>query len=199
MRYIFLILLLAFFSCKKEEPIVDTPESVVIDDSWDLFYGKDKVVKGQPTPNHVKWLLVGGTMYMENLMTGYKIKYNHFDGVRLFSSLRYSGYEYDIEVLEVGKTTWQFRYGKYKTKEFVLNNDTLHPYGYNESASFRSIIELSTSKPEDLKLGGSARPFNVWTKDYDAGLIEVKIQEGYEGIDGYNWRYFTVLTFKLVD
>lgn len=203
MRYIFFILLFVLVSCKKETTsttVSDTPEPVVIDGYWDLFYGKDKLVYGKPTPNYVKWVLVDGTMYMENIETGYKIKFKHFDANRLVSSLRYNGVIFDLEKIEVGVTTWQFRYGKYNSKEFILNDDTLHPYGYVESYSYRNITELSTSKnPSDMKLGGSSRPFSVWTKDYSAGLIQIRIQEAYEGIGGYNWRYFNILTFKMVD
>lgn len=203
MRYIFLFLILILVSCQKELPTQETTESekpTVIDKYWDLFYGKDKIVYGKPKPNVVKWVLVDGMMFMENVETGYKIKFKHFDANRTVSSLRYNGVIFDLEKIEVGVTTWQFRYGKYSSKEFVLNNDTLHPYGYVESYSYRNITELGTSKNvSDMKLGGSSRPFSVWTKDYSAGLIQIRIQEAYEGIDGYNWRYFNILTFKLVD
>jgi len=203
MKYIFFILLFVLVSCKKETTltaVTNTEEVTVIDETWDLFYGKDKLVYGKPTPNYVKWVLVGGSMYMENIETGYKIKFSHFDANRAVSSLRYAGIIFDIEKLELGVTTWQFRYGKYNSKEFVLNGDTLHPYGYVESANYRNIVELSTTtNPNDMKLGGSSRPFNVWTKDYSSGLIQVRIQEAYESMGGYNWKYFTILTFKLVD
>lgn len=200
MRNLLLFLFaLSLFSCEKEPEVyndifAEIPESEY---QWSLYYGKDPVIDGEPLPNQVEWLLVDATMYMDNLETGYKQKYKHFGPNRTTSSLRYSGAEYEIEIIELGVTTWEFRITGEMQREFILNHDTIEPYGFQETTSYRSIIEHPTTTNQQM--GGSARPIVVYTNDYDEGLIDVRIQEAYEGINKYNWNYFTVLTFKLID
>lgn len=200
-KLLLLFVVFSAFACEKEPEVYNDVHGEFIDNDqpWSLFYGKDLVVDGEPLPNMVEWQLVGGVMYMENIETGYKVKYNHFGPSRTVSSLRYSGTELEIEELELGVTTWQFKAPSMYNYEFILNKDSLNPYGYQESASYRSIIEHPTAGFGDQQMGGSARPFVAYTEDYDAGLLNIRIQEAYEGIDGYNWKYFSVLTFKLID
>ena len=47
-----------------------------------------------------------------------------------------------------------------------------------------------------LLLGGSARPIMYDIVDLKNKIIMVKIQETYENIDGYNYRYHSKLKFK---
>jgi hypothetical protein len=203
MKKLFLLFVIfSAFACEKEPEVYNDVHAEFIenDQPWSLFYGKDLVVDGEPLPNMVEWQLVGGVMYMENMETGYKVKYDHFGPSRTKSSLRYSGAELEIEELELGVTTWQFKVNTMYDYEFILDKDSLNPYGYQESASYRSIIEHPKALSYgERQMGGSARPFVAYTKDYDRGLINIRIQEAYESIDGYNWNYFSVLTFKLID
>lgn len=141
------------------------------------------------------WTLVSGKMYMENLETGEKIVYNHFDSIKRVSSLRYSGYMFDLERIVADSTTWTFVAPPNipNTGEFWLNNDSLRPYGFYVTNSNMSITEWSTG---ESKLGGSSRPIHAYIYDYSKKQVSFFIQEAYENIDGVNFKYFSELIFQ---
>jgi hypothetical protein len=109
-HFLILALVLVTSSCQKETITPNVPEEQVIDEI--RLYGK--------------WLLVGGSMYVTNLETGQKVKYDHFGPNKTISSLDYNGSDIEIEAIELNTTTWSFYappavpgYG-----EFVLNGAT---------------------------------------------------------------------------
>jgi hypothetical protein len=189
MKNLFVLLLigLSLASCKKEELYNDLAvEEVVID---------------EVIPLEGVWKLRSGKMYVENIETHEKTSYNHFDSVKTTSSLRYSGSLYEIEDLVKDSTTWTFIIPKSHIGygEFWLNNDSLKPYGLNITNSNLSIIEHPTATISDIQMGGSAKPFHSYIEDYDAKLVNFYIHEAYESFDGYNYNYFSILTFEKVD
>jgi hypothetical protein len=143
-----------------------------------------------------KWVLVDGEIYVENLETYEKIKYKHFgDGKTVSSMNAFSPPNYDIEKLEQNVTTWEFK----PEGEFILNGDYEHPMGIDIGEYNKTIIEHPTAdEPDEIRLGGSARPFQAYTYDYDAGLIIVIIHEKYEVHNGYNHTYHNELIFREV-
>lgn len=188
MKNIFLLLTLSFYllfsSCEKE-PIT---EPVKTADSNEI---KGISLNG-------RWLLIGGKMYMENLETGDKVVYNHFDSTKTKSTLRYEGAFFNIEKLELNVTTWAF----YKPKRipgcgrFILNGDSANQYGFNMTTSNWTIIESPTSGIQQM--GGSARPISADLINYNEKIVEFKIQETYNSIKGENWTYFSMLKFKKI-
>ena len=115
--YLIIVASLVLVSCKKENlnPNPQIPTQV-----------------NQEIRLYGKWLLVGGSMYVENIETGEKTKYDHFGPGKTTSSLNYDGSVFAIEVLELNTTTWSF----YEPPavpgfgDFVLNGDIQHPYGF---------------------------------------------------------------------
>ena len=182
--------LLAFVSCKKQESVYPAG--------------------GCPIPNqegptqqtisiYGKWVLQDAFLYMDNLETGEKIKYDHFGPNKTVSSLRFSGAILPIEVIEKGVTTWEFTapnripgYGK-----FILNNDASELYGFYVTNNNWTIVEdPSITTATDMNLGGSSRPLRVYLEDYSQQICKFYVQEAYESVNGYNVHYFSELVFK---
>jgi len=179
-----LILSITFTSCQKQEvrPQIEIVEEAgTIDETISVFGD---------------WLLVGGTMYMENLETGEKTSYSHFDANKTVSSLRYSGWMYDIERLVVDSTTWSFVAPPNipNTGEFYLNGNTTQPYGFHLTTSNMSIVENSTGPQQ---MGGSARPISAYLNGVP-NQANFYVQEAYESINGVNYKYFSELTFEKI-
>src|SRR3989304_6418125 len=107
--------LLFFTACKKEEINPNNTKIETIEIDKISLWGE--------------WLLLDGKMYVDNMETGQKIAYDHFDPNKSKSSLRYSGSKFEIEDIEKNITTWSFFPSKtnYGYGEFWLNNDSLMP------------------------------------------------------------------------
>lgn len=133
-------------------------------------------------------------MYMENLETGEKTVYEHFDDTKTVSSLRYEGQMFEFERIVVDSTVWSFISPDHipNMGEFWLNYDSLNPYGFNLTTSNMSIVEWSTGPTQ---LGGSSRPLSAYLSDYSDNSVNFYVQETYESIGGVNYKYFSELTF----
>ncbi len=176
-----LILLFAFLSlisCEKELP-PPIEEPIPVEETISVFGD---------------WLLVDGKMYIENLETGEKTVYNHFDDTKTVSSLRYDGSIFELERIVVDSTIWSFIAPTDipSIGEFWLNNDSLTPYGFNLTTSNMSIVEWPTGPTQ---LGGSSRPLSAYISNYSENSVNFYVQESYESIDGMNCKYFSELTF----
>ncbi len=192
MRILIYILALSTFlftSCTKEtyepiKPISQEIEEAGTTEEGILLYGE--------------WKLISGKMYIENMETGEKTVYDHFSPTKTTSSLRYSGAQLEFETIEQNVTTWEFiappnwnGYG-----EFILNNDTVQPYGLYVMDENWSVIEHPTATTPTMQLGGSARPLQAVVVDYGLECVAFTVQEAYEVIDGYNCNYYSELIFK---
>jgi len=176
------ILIIGFSSCKKEE--LDTPPP-----SDDSTFIEVSILN--------KWVLVDATMYFRNLETNQWYSMSHFGPDRTVSSLRYSGVMFEIERIEQFVTTWEFKAPPSipGTGEFILDNDTINPYGFYMTAHNWTIIEHPLCG-ENTQLGGSSRPINVYV--IDENYIMIQIEQVYESIGGYNHVYFSELKFQKV-
>tara|TARA_R110000824_G_scaffold56365_2_gene154370 strand:- start:709 stop:1287 length:579 start_codon:yes stop_codon:yes gene_type:complete len=142
------------------------------------------------------WVLRKGTMYVQNLDT------EETSEVFLFnsgpnSSLRYDGVSlYNFENLVRYETTWCFDFPENVPGAgvFKLDGDSIHPYGLNVTENNITITE-HISGTYSL-LGGSARPINYEIVNKQNKIINIYVQETYENIYGYNYYYFSKLTFK---
>jgi len=183
--YFILVFALLFISCEKEfiDPI-ETQEEVVDTVEQEIrLYGE--------------WLLIDAKMYVENMETYEKTVFNHFDANRTVSSLRYSGSVYEIEDIEQNVTVWSFKqpntvpgYG-----EFILNYDTIQPYGFYVTKSNWTIVEHPLAYLNGgNQIGGSARPVEALIVDYEQNIVNFYVQMAYENIDGWNCKYFNELT-----
>ena len=184
--YILILASLAFTSCKKEviKPINQEIEEVAPLEEGIILYGE--------------WILVSGQMYIENMETGEKTVYDHFSPTKTTSSLRYSGTQFEFESIEQGVTSWEFcappnwnGYG-----EFILDGDTLQPYGLYVMDENWSIVEHPTATASTMQLGGSARPLQAVVTDYTSQQVAFTVQEAYESIGGYNCNYYSELIFQ---
>lgn len=178
-----IILGIGFTSCQKEDILTNqdvVEEAGTIDNTISIFG---------------EWLLVDGKMYMENMDTGEKTVYDHFDASKTVSSLRYEGYMFEFERIVVDSTTWTFIAPNSipGTGEFWLDNDSIQPYGFYITNSNMSIIE-HTSGPQQL--GGSSRPITAYIDDYNSQTVNFYVQEAYTSINGENFKYFSELTFQ---
>ncbi len=185
---IYILTLSTFFftSCTKEEikPVSQEIEEAGTTEEGILLYGE--------------WKLISGKMYIENMETGEKTVYDHFSPTKTTSSLRYSGAQLEFETIEQNVTTWEFiappnwnGYG-----EFILDGDTLDPYGLYVMDENWSVIEHPTATASTMQLGGSARPLQAVVVDYGLERVAFTVQEAYEAIDGYNCNYYSELIFE---
>ena len=144
------------------------------------------------------WLLINGRMFMENLDLNVSTTQYHFSGGPT-SSLRYGTPLYSFETIIQYKTTWSFDFpGSVPgVGEFILNSDSLVPYGLNVHNSYLTIIESVNGN--QLLLGGSSRPITIKQIDYDNEIIKLLVQEAYQQINGYDYRYYSILTFKKIN
>lgn len=148
-----------------------------------------------------KWLLIGGSMYMTNLETGQKTKYDHFGPNKTISSLDYNGSDINIETIEINVTTWSFYqppavpgYGR-----FALNGDTLNLYGFYVTKNNWTIMEHPQSTASNMQMGGSSRPISTEIFSYSDSTVYFYAQEGYTSINGQNYSYISELEFRKVE
>ena len=193
LMYIFLGLFVIFLTSCEKEPLYDenntTEESFGIPESDTLSL-------------HGKYLLISGKMYITNLETNQKTVYNHFDSTKTTSTLRYFGSIFDIEDLEQNVTTWEFRKPPYipGTGDFILNNDTLNPYGFKVTTYNWTIIEhpLTGTSGITQKIGGSAKPLFGYLLNKADSTVMFRLHEEYQAINGYNCKYVNELKFKKI-
>lgn len=186
--FLALFLTLGLFSCKKEviDPIDPTVE-VVEDQEINIA--------------HKTFVLVQGFVYLENMDTGDKTRYDHFDITKKVSGMRLGSFEYPLERLEEDVTTWTFMPKTNGLYEFYLNGDSLNPYEFTGGYGQYSIIEHRNAKiggDITIKMGGSAKPIQVFTHNYDANLIKIYTHEAYTNIDGVQFTYFNELILQEV-
>ena len=195
MKYLFYLLLvsLSIFSCQKDNLSENnvTNTEISADNSNDTIS-----IQGT-------FLLISCKMYIHNLETNEKIYYNHFDNIKLKSSLNYEGSNYDIEKLEKNKTTWQFTLPNYLPGygEFILNGDKNNPYGFYMTKSNWAIVEhpLSNTNNITVKMGGSSKPLLAHLIDKNERTVMFIIHEDYANINGYNCTYISELKFKKIN
>ncbi len=175
---------LSLFSCKREYIELTIGEIEVIDDGISLIGNS--------------FVLTSGNIYLENMDNGDKTMYTHFDSNKTLSGMRMGNFEYPLERLEVNITTWSFRTNGH-IGEFILDGDSLNPYGIDGSYGQFTIYEhtnASTSGPISIKMGGSSKPFQTSSEGDE---ITVYIHEAYTTINGVQYTYFNELTFQLVN
>ena len=118
-----LLVVIFLVSCEKEPFIIPCDNTYPTTQNPNTYIEED-FIDGC-------WLLVDGEMYLENLETTELNIINHFSDSDT-SSLRYESSMYEFEELIKNYTNWCF-YLPLNIPgmgDFVLNNDTLHPYGY---------------------------------------------------------------------
>lgn len=180
--YLIIATTLVLVSCKKEniEPNPQVPTEI-----------------NQEIRLYGKWVLVGGSMYVENIETGKKTKYNHFGPGKTTSSLNCGGSEFAIEVIELNTTTWSF----YEPPmvpgfgNFVLNGDTQNPYGFNVTKNNWTIMENPQSTSANMQMGGSARPIRATICDYSDSTVYFYVQES----SNDTCYYISELKFKKIE
>ena len=179
-----LILTIGLISCKKTEiqPVKEPEPTKVIS-----IFGK--------------WQLIGGDMYMENLDTHVKTKYNHFNSTKLTSSLRYEGALYPVETLTNNVTTWSIYQPASSSSNdgiFVLNGDSTKLCAFHITPSNWSITELSTATATNMQMGGTSLPLSSTISDYDNKICDFTVFESFVVINNENYNYFSVLHFKKI-
>lgn len=184
-HFLIFTLVLVTSSCQKEDIRPNVPEEQTIEEI--RLYGK--------------WLLVGGCMYMTNLETSQKIKYEHFGPNKTISSLDYNGSDLEIETIELNVTTWAFYappavpgYG-----EFILNDDMQNPYGFYVTKNNWTIMEHPQATASNMQMGGSSRPINAQIVNFSDSTVNFYIQEGYTSINGQNYSYISELKFRKIE
>jgi len=187
---IYLVLSFSILSCQKEYPYPT--------DDYSVAYTDDKQ---QRITHWGKFLVVDAVMYVENHETGTKYMFNHFDDVKVISSMRWGGSYFDIENISKNVTTWSFYrpLSEYDDGVFVLNDDEDKHYRFHFNGPYKSIIEDPIHGMDEQLMGGSARPYSGSILDYKNKLVSVRIQESEGSIDGYNCRYWTQLTLQKVE
>jgi len=172
-----LALTLTFASCQKENIQPNPVEVVEIEESGIDLYGE--------------WVLLDGQMFIENMETGANTVYDHFSPTKPTSSLRYEGAQFEFETIEASVTTWEF-----VGTEFILDNDSIQPYGLSVNNIGWSIVEHPTATAATMQLGGSSRPLSAVVESYGDNIVVFTVQEGYASIDGYNCTYYSELRFQ---
>jgi len=146
-KYVLLFLLSLFlFSCKEREPAI---------------LGK--------------WVLMDGQLYMENLRTYEKKRYNHFDSGKTVSSLDIDGANDQFEVIHKGKTSWYF-----DINDFILNDTTTYELIYE-----RYSIRIITGRAQIIQV-----------LENKNGILKVKTGEKVESYNGDNYTYYSLLTLN---
>lgn len=185
MRFRILIFVSLFLiSCKKEEIKPDLSNNDTLEEI--RLYGK--------------WLLLDGYIYVDNLETKERVRYNHFDIDKQVSGLHFGNYNFNFEKIEQNITTWQFFEPPFVpgVGEFVLNSvDTL---GFNVTKNSWRIIEHPVSGITNQQIGGSARPImGTEIIDFNDSIVAFYIQQGYTNLNGNNISYINKLIFKKVE
>ena len=161
MRNIIYLIAIILVSCSKENIQPTVP---VTNDETIIIYGE--------------WLLVGGSIYLDNLDNNKKIKYSHFDTSKTTSGLLCNSelksyWELPIQKLELNVTTWSFYqppmvpgFGR-----FALNNDTLNLYGFNVTRNNWTIMENPQSTPSNMQMDGSVIPISASICNYSDSTV----------------------------
>ena len=189
-KLLYILLIFLCCSCEKNYPLIDcNAEYPTTQDTTSII--EIEFLDGD-------WLLMSGKMVMENLDLNTSSTQFHFSSGPT-SSLRYGSPMYDFESIVRYETIWTFDFPTSVpgVGEFVLNYDTLTPYGLNVSDSYLTIIEPVVGP--QLLLGGSSRPITIKLIDYDNKIINLIVQEAYQQINDYDYRYYSILTFKKIN
>ncbi len=139
-----------------------------------------------PTIEGTEWVLVSGRVYTENLTTGEKLYYDHFDSGKTTSNLDvFGGSSVDIDILESGISSWYFY-----DNTFIVNN--LNEYRYNTQGSgTRKQYTIYGIQPY-----GTSRSVEVI--NFTDDVMTIKVYESNESHNGDNYHYFSTLTFVRV-
>ncbi len=182
-----IIVVFSLISCQKEEIKPNNQVTTQEQPQEIRLYGK--------------WLLVGGSLYLENIETHQKTKYDHFGPGKTISSLDLDGSDIEIEDIELNVTTWAF-YQPYTVPgygKFVLNNDTIQPYGFYVTKHNWSIVEHPQSTQSNMQMNGSSRPISAVICNMSDTTVYFYIQEDYTSIDNMNYKYISELKFKKIE
>ena len=189
-KLFYILLILVFCSCEKNYPLIDcNVQYPTTQDTTSIT--EVEFLEGD-------WLLMNGRMFMENLDLNTSSTQYHFSNGPT-SSLRYGGPLYSFEPIVRYETTWSFEFPSAVpgVGEFILNYDSLTPYGLNVHNTYLTIIEPVNGN--QLLLGGSSRPITIKKIDYDNKIIKLIVQEAYQQINDYDYRYYSILTFKKIN
>jgi len=192
-KLLFSLSFISLISCEKEIIVQPTPEP-----------------QNQQIRLYGKWLLVGGSMYVENLETHSKIKYDYFGQAQTINGLKYGKkdncdnygtHSLPFEMIKLNQTTWSFYqpqmvpgYGK-----FVLDSDTLNPYGFYVTKNNWTVVENPQSIQSDMQLGGSSRPISAEVYSYSDSIVYFYVQEEYTSGCNQNYKYISELKFKKIE
>lgn len=126
----------------------------------------------------IDWVLSDGRFYMENLDNGEKTFYDHFGASQQQSTLNpINGGIIPFDDIVKGLTTWRF-----STDNFILNGSNFY--------SFTHIDNTVTAVGME---NGSSRPMTII--EIDETTITFKVYEGYASFEGYNYYFYSTLTF----
>lgn len=187
--YLFLVLLL--FSCEKESKFAS--------DTYKNNFTPEKDSKS--ISRWGKFLVIGGTMFINNHETGEMIKFSHFDSLKTVSSLRWGGSYFDIETIEKDKTTYSF----YKPINYpgngrlIINDDSTKHYMVNYMGMNTTIIEDPIHGMTEQLLGGSSRPYTLYVIDYENKILGLRINQIECSIDGYNCNTWNEIKLKKIE
>jgi len=139
-----------------------------------------------PTIEGTSWVLVSGKVYTENLTTGEKLYYDHFDNTQTTSNLDiFGGSIADMDILEQNVTTWYFY-----ENVFTINGNNTYEYSTQGSGT-RKQYTIFGIPPH-----GSSR--NIEVIEFNENIMNVKLYESNESHNGDNYHYFSTLTFVRV-
>jgi len=180
------LLVLSLTSCEKEVFYIECDTTYPTTQDTTIFVNSGDL-EGE-------WLLKNATMYMTNL------DFDIIDTIPLFdttntSSLRYGGSYYEFEDIVLDDTKWLFDYPENTPGigYFILNGDSIVPYGLNVTSNNLTVIENMLGPQQ---MGGSSRPIHYQMNNLQNTLVTIEVQHTYETINGFNYYYYTQLKFK---
>ena len=186
MRILMFLLVILTVACQKEYPYP----------SNDYKFEKDDEKPGIPISG--KWVVIGGLMYVRDLELGTFVYYNHFGLDKDSSDLNYCGVaDYDLQIIEINKTTYSFYPKQTGYGTFILNDDTTRIYGLNTTANHITIIENPFGNTQYI--GGSAVPLIGRTVDYENDVVELRLNEGFCSGLGHNYKFFNIVIIKKIE
>ena len=187
--YLFLVLFL--FSCEKESKFAS--------DTYNYnFTSKEDSKK---ISRWGKFLVIGGTMFINNNETGEMVKYNHFDSLKTVSSLRWGGGYFEIENIEKDVTTYSF----YKPFNYpgngrlIIDDDSTKHYMVNYIGMNSTIIEDPVEGMQQQMMGGSSRPFTLYVIDYENKILGMRINQIECSINGYNCKTWNEIRLQKIE